>query len=44
MKRWVFDLSTITKHQWAFFYYCRRKGDRCWVDHPHGQVVVEVSD
>lgn len=44
MRRWVFDLREMTKHQWAFYYYCKRLGDRCYVDRRRSEVIVEVAD
>lgn len=42
VKRWEFDLDAMTKHHWAFWYYCRRLGDKCWVDKSNRKVHIEA--
>lgn len=44
MKRWEYKLSEMNKHQWAFFYYCKRLGDNVYVDRKRDLVVIEVDE
>lgn len=38
---WRFRLNEMTRSLWAFYYYCKRKGDRCRVQ--DGWVIIEVE-
>lgn len=36
---WTFRKAEMNKHLWAFYYYFKRAGDRCWVT--RSTVVIE---
>lgn len=44
MKVWTYSLTEMDRHRWAFFYYCKRLGDKCTVDRRRGIVTIRVNE
>ena len=41
-KRWVYLIPDMSKHEWAFYYFCKRRGDRVWIDQRIQTANIQV--